>query len=195
MVKQRMKIFRIHSDNDFWGFLPVEREKYLELKLFQLDLMRSAWPSLSFYVRDPARTKRGNFFNLSLGSLAYDQAVLDSDLGETIEKSGEVLSATLDDTKEKFYVFNPTSCYNCLDRDNTEARWTPDGTAAIQVKKFAFHPGRIGDVNLFKIPEMKRVGLFALAGRDEPEDEFYAQYHALGFTGLRFEEVWSDDSA
>jgi hypothetical protein len=189
-----MKIYRVSADHDFWSLLPVQTDEFVKLRPFQLEIMRATWPSLSFYVRDPARTKRANFFNLSLGCLAYDHLVNDSDLGETIERSGEVLNATLDGIDEKFYVFNPTACYNCLDRKNTLARWTPDGTVPIQVQKYAFHADRVGDCNLFKIPEMKRVGLFALVGRDEPEDEFYAQYHALGFTGLKFEEVWSDEA-
>jgi hypothetical protein len=189
-----MKIYQVSANHDFWSLLPVEKDEYLKMKLFQLESMRANWPNLSFYVRDPARTNRGNFFNLSLGCLAYDQNVNQSDLGEIIERSGEILNATLESTKEHLYIFNPTACYNCLDRKNTNARWTPDGNVAIQVQKFVFHPDRIGDVNLFKIPEMKRVGLFALVGRDEPEDEFYTQYHALGFTGLEFNEVWSDEA-
>ena len=68
-------------------------------------------------------------------------------------------------------------------------------TVATVVQKYVFYADRIGDCNLFKIPEMKHVGLFALAGRDDPEDEFYAQYHALGFTGLKFEQVWSDEAS
>lgn len=188
-----MKIYRITADHDYWSLLPVQKDQYVKLRLFQLENMRSTWPNLSFYVRDPARTKKGNFFNLSLGCLAYDKTVYDGDVGETIERSGEVLTALIDGSDEKFYIFNPTACYNCFDRKNSVADWTPDGTVAIQVQKYAFHPDRIGDCNLFKIPEMKRVGLFALVGRDEPEDEFYAQYHALGFTGLQFEEVWSDE--
>lgn len=189
-----MKIFQIHNDNNYWSLLPAQREEFVKLKMFQLDRMSDAWPDLSFYVRDPVRTERGNFFNLSLGCLAYDKMVFRSDLEEIFERSGEVLNATFDGSDEKFYVFNPTACYNCLDRKNTQARWTPDGTVPIQVQKYSFHVDRIGDCDLFKIPEIKRVGLFALVGRDDPEDGFYAQYHALGFTGLKFEEVWSDET-
>jgi hypothetical protein len=188
-----MTIYKITADHDFWSLLPVQKEQFVKQTLFQLESMRSSWIDLSFYVRDPARTIRGDFFNLSLGCLAYGGRVNESDLGEIIERSGEMLKAKLDGTDEMIYVLNPTACYNCLDRHNTVAEWTPDGTVAVQVKKYAFHVDRIGDCNLFKIPEMKRVGLFAISGRDEPEDEFYAQYHDMGLTGLKFEEVWSDE--
>lgn len=166
-------------------------QKYKEL--FSLEPMRPQWDAPVLYVRDPARTKRGAFFGFHPGTLAYSQDVEETDLGEIIERSGELLNAQLDETNEKIRVFNCTACYNCLDRPNTEMRMTPDGVMAIVVKKYAFHVERIGDCNLFKIPETKRVELYALVGRDEPEDEFYTQYHALGFTGLQFEEVWSDE--
>lgn len=63
----------------------------------------------------------------------------------------------------------------------------------MQIFKYAFHPERIGDVNLFKIPETRTSEIYTLAGRDAPEDEFYAQYHAGGFTGLQFLEIWSGE--
>lgn len=68
-----VKIYRITADHDYWSLLPVQKDQYVKLRLFQLENMRSTWPNLSFYVRDPARTKKGNFFNLSLGCLAYDK--------------------------------------------------------------------------------------------------------------------------
>jgi hypothetical protein len=143
-----MKIFRIHTDDNYWALLPVQREKFVKLKLFQLERMSDVWPELSFYVRDPARTLKGNFYDISSGGLSYDKNVFHSDLEEIFERSGEVLNATLDGSDERFYVFNPTACYNCLDRKNTQARWTPDSTIAIQVQKYAFHVDRIGDCDL-----------------------------------------------
>ncbi len=188
-----MKIYRVTTDLDCWSLLPTDKEFWRRPDLFQLNSMRAAWSNPTFYVRDPVRTRCMDFNDVAAGAFAYGEKVNQSDFGEIIEKCGEVLPASMDGTGERLYVFNTTACYNCLDRKNTQARWTPDGNVAIQVQKYAFHADRIGDCNFFKIPEMKRVGLFALVGRDEPEDEFYAQYHELGFTGLKFEEVWSDE--
>jgi hypothetical protein len=187
-----MKIYLVSIDLNSWRLLPTKDDFWDNANMFKVMSMRAEWNNPVFYVKDPVLTACMDFVDVAAGAFAYGEKVNASDLGEIIEKSGEVLSATIDVSGERIYVFNTTACYNCLDKKNTDARWTPDGTVAIQVQKYAFHPDRIGDCNLFKIPEMKRVGLFALVGRDEPEDEFYAQYHALGFTGLKFEEVWSD---
>ncbi len=176
------------ADKNFWK---TAFQKYKDL--FALQVMYPTWEPPVLYIRDPARTTRGAFHGFSPGTFAYSNEVNESDLGEIIERSGEILPATFDQTGEKCYIFNCTACYNCLNRSDSLLDTTPDGTVVTQVKKYTFHADRIGDCNLFKVPETKSIEIYAVTGRDEPEDEFYAQYHALGFTGLKFEEVWSDE--
>ncbi len=185
-----MKIFRIQPDYDFWTLAPTVQTF---IPKFRLDQLRDDWNPPPFYVLDPIRTKKSDFFDIGSGAVAYNHRVYDSVVGEIIERAGEVLHATLEGTGEEFFIFNCTACYNCLDRSKTEMRLTPDGKMAIQVKKYVFHPKRIGDCSLFKIPETHRVELYALSRPSDYGDEFYNQYHALGLTGLKFEEVWSDE--
>jgi hypothetical protein len=193
-----MKIYKVSQDLSCWSLMVAVKDFWKEAlqkhkELFALESMRAHWDAPVVYVRDPARTKRGAFFVFNPGTLVYSREVEEADLGEIIERSGELLNATLDGTGETLQIFNCLECYNCLDRANTDMRLTPDGTVAVQVHRYSFHVNRVGSRNLFKIPETKRACLYALAGRDDPEDEFYAKYHALGFTGLKFEEVWSDE--
>jgi hypothetical protein len=129
-----MKILRVHSDNEYWALLPVERTAYLSQKLFQVEPMRPSWSPMSFYVRDPVRAKKGNFHNLSLGSLAHDNHVHDSPLGALLLGCGEVLEAKIDGVNDELHVFNCTTCYDCLDREGTSADWTPDKITAIQIQ-------------------------------------------------------------
>lgn len=193
-----MRILKIVPDHTFWSLLPTDREFWnaaydRHQEIFALEPMAPDWIAPSLYVRDPSRTQKGAFFNFGSGRLACFKDVYDSYLGELIERSGEILGAKLEATGEVCHIFNCTACYNCLDRANTKMRMTPDGDMAIQVEKYSFHADRIGDCNLFKIPETRRVELYTLVGRDEPEDDFYSLYQSLGFTGLKFEEVWSDE--
>lgn len=191
-----IKIYRVSVDPAGWRLFPVYPSFWERENLFRLADMRPEWREPTFYVKDPVRDKRMDFTYLSAGGFAYWEKVNESDLGEIIEKCGEVLPAKVEskpNPDEKLYVFNCTACYNCFDRENGKARWTPDGRMAIQVEKYAFHLDRIGDANLFKIPETHRVAIYTITGQEEPEDEFYSLYHALGFTGLKFEEVWTDE--
>ncbi len=192
-----IKIYRVSVDHASWRLLPIDLSFWKRENLFRLADMRSEWGSPTFYVKDPVRDKRMDFAHLSIGGFTYWDKVNQSDLGEMIEKSGEVLTAKVEfkpSPDEKLYVFNCTACYNCFDREKGKARWTPDGRMAIQVEKYAFHPERIGDASLFKIPETHRVAVYTVTGQDDPEDEFYTLYHSLGFTGLEFEEVWSEEA-
>lgn len=188
-----MKIYRLRPDYTKFSLLPVDRNAFTKPGLFQLLPMRSSWQPLTFYVRDPVRTLKADFLNVNPGALAYTRSVNESLLGEIIERSGEVLRGSIENPKEELFILNTLASYNCLDRDNSKLRTTPDGSVVIEVFKYAFHPERIGSLNLFKIPETRTVAIYALAGRDAPEDEFYAQYQAGGFTGLQFEEVWSSE--
>ncbi len=190
-----LKIYRVSVDPESWRMLPTDESFWKRINLFRLASMRSEWGDPTFYVKNPVIDKRMDFVGLSVGSLVFWDNVYDSDLGEMIESCGEVLSGKAElnpQPDETLHVFNCTACYNCFDRDKGKARWTPDGTMAIQVEKYAFHPDRIGDGNLFKIPETHRVHIYTMTGQEEPESEFYGLYHSLGFTGLKFEEVWSD---
>ena len=74
-------------------------------------------------------------------------------------------------------------------------RTTPDGKVSIQIQKHAFHLARIGGTTIFKIPAMAKTEIFAITGRDSPDDEFYSTYHRSNYGGLLFEEVWNDMDA
>jgi hypothetical protein len=188
-----LKIYRLRPDYAKFSLLPVHRNAFAKPGLFQLAPMRSSWEPVTFYVRDPVRTVVADFLNLNPGALAYTRSVNESLLGEIIERSGEVLPGSLESPKAELFILNTLVAYNCLDRANSKLRTTPDGSVVIQVLKYGFYPERIGDLNLFKIPETHTSAIYALAGRDQPEDEFFAQYQAGRFTGLQFEEVWSSE--
>ena len=126
-----MRIYKISSDHAYWSLMASDPDFWgtaydTHKKVFALEPMRDAWKAPVLYIRDPARTKRGSFHGFGNGRLAYSEEVYDSNLGEMIERSGEILSAEFDGTAEACHIFNCTACYNCLDRKNTQARWTPD---------------------------------------------------------------------
>lgn len=47
-------------------------------------------------------------------------------------------------------------------------------------------------MTLFKIPEARRVGLYTVSDRGSSQPDFFSLYQALGFKGLRFEEIWKE---
>lgn len=187
-----LKIYQVKADPEVYSLLPADREIWRQMNLFQTQRMNHVWPEpMPFYVRDPVRTFEMDFYNIHVGALGFSEKVLRSDLGEIIERSGEILPGELPEEQRRVLLLNTLACYNCLDRDRSKMRLTPDGKVVIQIQSYAFHLDRIGDQNLFKIPESKNTKIYCVHGRDEPEDEFYYQYIKGGFKGLLFEEVWS----
>jgi hypothetical protein len=128
----------------------------------------------------------------SSGNNRFLYRVYEGRLGEFLESCGEVLPAVIEDTHEEFYIHNPLTCYNCLDREKTKLRTTPDGKVVVQIYEYAFHLERMGGESVFRIPETHRTELLASNGRGDPWEDFFHQYHEGGYTGLRFEKVWAE---
>lgn len=185
-VNVRKNYTLIPSDLKFW--------KKHRNNLFKGSHMFSEWDVQNFYVSDLTNTEKGNFFYLHSGAFAFDQQVLDDEfVGEILRHSGEILEGFCEDTKAPIYILNIPGTVNCLDKEKTERRMALNGSITVQIYKHAFHPERFGN-NIFKIPELPSTAIYALSGRDEKIDEFYAQYNRCGYTGLVFKEVWSEDA-
>ena len=186
-----IKIYRVKSDPLSFSLLPSDRDIWRRLKLFQLVRMMSDWgDSLPFYVRDPARTKIMDFFNLHLGALAFSQEIYENSLGEILERSGEILKVRVDGMRENVYALNVLACYNCLDEGESKIRYATDGVSVVGIEEYSFHSDRIGEQNIFKIPQTKNNAVYVVSGRDDFKDSFYDVYHEATKTGLVFEEVW-----
>ncbi len=187
-----MNIFKIRPDYSRHSLTPADPAFSGDLSKFRLQRMRPNWKNRTFYIHDPLRTKETDFYHVHIGALAFNKRVYESDLSEELERCGEILPATREDTREEFYILNPLACYNCLNRDKSNLRTTPDGKVIVQVYKYFFHLERSGGESIFKIPETYQGEIFVSSGHVAPSDEFFHQYHAGGFTGLNFEKVWSE---
>ncbi len=182
-------IYKIQPDYTGHKLTPTDPNFVADLNKFRLQRMRPTWKKPVFYVHNPVQTQDADFYHVSIGSLAFTKRVYEGPLAEELERCGEVLPALREDTGEEFYILNPMACYNCLNRERSKLRTSRDGKVVIQVYEYWFHLDRIGGESLFKIPETYHSELFASSGRVDPSDEFFHQYHAGGYTGLKFEKV------
>lgn len=190
-----MKVYRVKFDHKCQSLLPVKESMDFVKKIHFQAEMEMNWMSYTFYRRNVIGVKKSDFYYIDPGALVYGDNVYNSPLEEIMERSGEILHASLDDHSDRLHILNVTACFNCFDKSKSKFKTTPDNSVVTQVFKYEFFGDRILDQCLFKIPETRRVDIFALSGRDGPEDEFYAQYTANGFSGLIFEEVWTEDQS
>lgn len=172
------------------GLLPCDNDQWYQLAKdgFIAEPMRERWEEPSFYIEGPVTRIRTDFIHVTAGILAFTRRVYDSPIGEMFAECGEILRADVSDTGEQIYIFNPLMCYNCLDRKHSKLRMA--GEVLVQVLKYQFFPERIG-YSLFKIPDLRRAPIFTISGRVPEGNEFYSHYKAAGFTGLKFERVWT----
>lgn len=62
----------------------------------------------------------------------------------------------------------------------------------MNIEKYAFHPSRLGEASLFKIPETGRAEILTLfRGEPDAQENFITAYKESGLTGLKFEELGS----
>lgn len=151
-----LKIYRVQNDTDFGGLLPTERSMspFLDSRIsFEGERLKVDWVPLEFYPKKPQQPL-GDFVNVSKGSglLTFRQEVCDTLCGEIAENSGELFPATIEKLVTKLYMLNIIAVYNCLDLDHCECRRA--GSSIAEMKKYAFHPDRIGGCNLFKVPSI-----------------------------------------
>lgn len=191
-----MRIFRINSDHSCHSLLPAADDFFKSAgAVFSPQPKVEKWKHFGpsgpdFIVRELAKTKDGNFLDLSLGVLVFDDLVRSSAAGRTLAAVGEILPARLEDRGSSLWVCNVLTTYDCFDRERS--KFLAAGPVVVQVHEYAFLPDLIGDCSVFKTQVQQNTAIFTIADRGNPEEEFYHQYQEAGFTGLVFQEIWND---
>jgi hypothetical protein len=173
--------------NRFQFFLPEDPAGHLDRLTFDGTPKLPGWEPPGVYVYKP-KLKRGNFLSFMGGGALICDARAVEELREMLEMSGELLP--LPHKGELFQTLNVTECVNVLDEEKTD--WVIGQTTRqrIGIKRYAFHPERLPETPLFKIPETARAEILTTEARIDPEDEFKPAVERLGLTGLLFEELW-----
>jgi hypothetical protein len=185
-------IYKIKSDYTGPELTPTDSNFWADRSMFKLQRLRPDWKKPTFYMHNPVQAKETDFYTVYIGILAFGKRVYEGSLGEILESCGEVLPAVSEDTREEFYIHNPLVCYNCLNHERTKLRTTPDGKVVVQIYEYAFLLERMGGESVFRIPETHRTELLVCNGLVDPASDFFHQYHEGGYTGLKFEKIWTE---
>ena len=142
------------------------------------------------FIYEP-KLKAGDFFNFDSDALIANPRATEA-LRTLFEMAGELLP--LPYKGEVYAILNVTECIDCVDRERTDWRRTPDGRILTSgTEKFAFRPTRFSESPIFKFPE-DCFGVYVVEGLLDPEEEFREIVRREGLKGLEFEEIWSDES-
>jgi hypothetical protein len=191
-----MKIFKISADFGFRSFFPYgpEDPRYDELVEASISLGRStSWSdrwSRPLLHSDSESSPTGNFAHVwGLNGFALD------------DRAYESLHAALGDYCEflpflpyqgkRYCWMNVLEIVDCLDREKTKWKIGRSGKPFGTIEEYRFVPERFTNSSLFRVP--KQVALLALTGTSDAQMEFKTLVERSGLTGLKFEEIWSQD--
>ena len=186
-----MEIYRVQTDiNHFQRFFPTDSAIY-ETDILNMDCQPKLvdWNAPKVYIDNPKK-KLGNFFDLCSGAFVVDSGARKI-LLEFFEIAGELLPIAYEGST--FSLFNVLACVNCLDQGKT--KWVLGKTtgARIRILEYHFHPDRMIESTLFKIPETSATQILCVERSKDPEEEFKARVEEHGLKGLLFEKLWSDE--
>jgi hypothetical protein len=107
-------------------------------------------------------------------------------LGPLLRANGELLPVQCEG--EDLMIYNPTRVLDALDEDASElVRFKSSGSVAL-IKRYAFRPDVIKDVDIFKIPNVRNSPTFV-------GQRFIDIWKSAGLVGLDFNQVWPDPRA
>jgi hypothetical protein len=151
----------------------------------------SGWTPMTFAVQDP-KTRKGDFFNLSGYMLACSRQRAEQ-LSPYLEQSGEVLPIEVEGSSEPHVLWNILACADVLDEGRSRiAMLTPQIRGDIE--QYAFRPDALASApRVFRLPQALHL-VYASTKIEDSGDDFVSRYQKLGLTGLRFKELWRQDS-
>jgi len=187
-----MKVFRaVPQFNDFQYLLLADSES-TGSDQFRFDCTPiSDWRTLAVFSFKP-KLMAGDFWGFEmLRSTWATTAPATEKLREFLVMAGQFLPVAFE--SNEFSVINVTECINCLDTTNTEWIHEKSSGRPIRIAKYAFHPDRMSESSIFKIPETAKSEILCYEGLKDSADEFKGFVEANHMTGIRFEEVWPTD--
>lgn len=186
-----MKIFRIRHDvSKYQTFIAADPNIWNTNQLsFEGLPKKDSWSSPEVYYPNPLE-KLGDFVYLCPGVLVFNARAREC-CANFFEMSGEILPIYHE--QKPLFALNVTQCWNVLDQERTQWKYDKYGTIKLRIEKYYFHPHRIPEVPLFKIPETVKTSIYTCQGMKDPENEFKYNVEINELTGLIFEQVWSEE--
>lgn len=186
-----MRVYRVRGEvNDYQALLAHDSD------IWKTDALRlngtprtDGWIPPRVYSDQP-RLKTPDIWTLvGCAGLVFPEEVI-GPLDVILGRAGELLP--LPYHGKNLFLLNILQDINCLDSDRS--RWVGEEHGRRSaVKTYEFHPNRIPESTLFKIPETDRAEVLCAEGILDREDEFKAVVEDAGWKGLRFQLLWESD--
>ena len=189
-----MKIYSVKPDTDYRLMFPEDEVYDADEWEFKCQsLLGKIKTPFTAYFKEKSDKPLPDIAWIGMLTFAFREDVAEA-LCEILEASGELIPFTVDD--ELWYCYNVTTSSDALDPDKCEYEIV-SGDVRMGLKSFVFDPEKLPESSIFKIPQDNHTTMFCVDRRDNDEQvlgNFFCAVAGNGFTGVKFEEVFSDDN-
>ena len=181
-----MKIYKLNADSDgkwvrFFARDSVVLPAYKDSEAFFASQPRVGLVRNNEYVRQPSTRKFADYANVNYQSYPCFSGRAKEALGPHLGVLGQWLQLECDEAP--YWLYNITNIVDVL--DEAKSKIENMGTV-VEVDEFAFHPQRLRDQLIFKIPQ--RPDSYNLV-----TDRFVELVRQHRLTGFKFRLLWSLD--
>ena len=189
-----MKIYILKPDTSYKLLYPEDQVYDSEYWEFKGKPLVEKLPKLfKAYFDQDSKKPIPDIAYLGMSTFAFKKDAATA-LVDILENAGELLPFYAED--ELWYCLNVTKTYSdSLSSDNSEYEIN-DGASKFGFKKYVFNVDKILNASLFKTPEDNFTAIFCVDSREsdhEVENNLFCAVASHGYTGLKFEEVYSTD--
>lgn len=186
-----MKVYIIKPDTSFRLLNPDEDVYYSEYWEFKCEELAGKLPKFKAEFDTKSDNPIPDIACLGMTTFAFRKDVA-TELVDILEESGELLPFYVGD--DLWYCFNVTKSIDALDEDKTTFK-DFEGANKMFPANYVFKDKLLLESTLFKIPTDNFTDIFCVDRRDTDEqvmENFFCAVSYHGFTGIKFEEVYSN---
>ena len=179
-------IWEVDNDINNYASVILDAENMYKHLYFEGSPVGGQWPQMSgkYYQQNEAeKTIRpiADVASLSPGMFTCTTQCKDSEIFQQAHL--EFLPIFIADTT--IWAVNVLEVLDCFDEEHSELKRFKSSGRVQRIKKYVFQDSLLHqEVLLFKIPQMVRTRIYAT-------DLFKEQIKQAGFTGLKFEKIYS----
>jgi len=179
-----MAVFKLAFAEGFEWLLPVDERDFESLR-FDGHPRAQSWRPVRMKrlrVSEPGRRLRpSDFPACSGGDMLIVSEAAREQLGKDLEHYGELLPLACKEAN--FWALNVTRFVNALDENASQLVRASDTGAVLTIRKLVLMPAKLGEAELFKLPQTPRGLIYATR-------LFADKVQQTGLRGLEFVQVW-----
>lgn len=185
-----MKIYLLKPDTRFRFMYPEDSVYTSDEWEFNCEDLVDKLPQFQAYFDKRSDKPIPDIAYIGMSTFAFRHDVA-TELVDILEASAELLPFYVDD--QLWYLLNVRRCVDALDDEKSKYKIN-NGKIKMHLIEYRFNSNQLKNQTLFKIPNDNKTQIFCVDDRNSDKNvasNLFCAVSAHGYTGLKFEEVFS----